>query len=347
MKDYPFAVFIGRLQPPHRAHIQVIERALDKADQVVIVLGSSRCAPNIRNPWSANDRMAMIRRCFDYETAKRIHFVTVRDQPYSDTNWMVEVHAKVTEITGASAVALVGHKKDKTSFYLEFFPQWEFADLGLFHETLSATDIRESFFAEGKEGPQGWSDRHWHDAVHPGVRDFLDEYRRTEAFDHLVAQWVFVEKYKEQWASTPFPPTFVTTDAVVVKSGHVLLVERGFNPGKGLYALPGGFIDQDRSLLECCIRELKEETKIAVKPRQLREHVKKERVFADPNRSTRGRTITNAFYIKLPDGGTLPEVRGRSDAKRAFWMPLGEIHLNETKFFEDHIDIIEFFTTNY
>lgn len=347
MKDYPFAVFIGRLQPPHRAHIQVIERALDKADQVVIVLGSSRCAANIRNPWTADDRASMIKRCFDYETTKRLHFVSVRDQPYSDTNWMVEVHTKVLEITGNSKVALVGHKKDRTSFYLEFFPQWEFADLGLAYETMHATDIREAFFSEGAEGSKGWNDRHWHGAVHPGVRDFLEAYRSTPEFSALFEQWKYVEEYKAKWASVPYAPTFVTTDAVVVKSGHVLLVERGFNPGKGLYALPGGFIDQDRTLLDCCLRELKEETRIKVKKAQLREHVKAERVFADPYRSTRGRTVTNAFYIKLPDGGVLPEVRAKSDAKKAFWMPLGDIHLYETKFFEDHIDIIEFFTTNH
>ena len=345
MKDYPFAVFIARLQPPHRAHIQVIERALDKADQVIIVLGSSRCAANIRNPWTANDRAEMVKRCFDYETCKRLNFVSVRDQPYSDTHWMVEVHTKVTEIAGGSKTAIMGHMKDNTSFYLEFFPQWDFVDLGLLSEGLNATQVRNAFFEEGKEPPKGWADKHWHGAVHPGVKDFLEEFRETEAFTNLLEQWTYVKDYKAQWDGAPFPPTFVTTDAVVVKSGHVLVVERGYNPGKGLFALPGGFVDQDRSMLDCALRELKEETRIKVDKRVLRQHVKSDRVFADPHRSTRGRTITNAFYIKLPDGGTLPEVRGKSDAKRAFWMPLGDIHLNEEKFFEDHIDIIEAFTT--
>ena len=42
--------------------------------------------------------------------------------------------------------------KDRTSFYLEFFPQWDFVDLGLVSEGLSATQVRDAFFEEGKAG---------------------------------------------------------------------------------------------------------------------------------------------------------------------------------------------------
>jgi len=343
-KEYPFAVFIARIQPPHEAHIQVIERALDKADQLIIVLGSHRTAPNIRNPWTADERAEMVRRCFDYETSSRIRFVAVRDQPYNDTNWMVEVHNEVTSITQGAKTIIVGHMKDSSSFYLEFFPQWEFCDLGLLHEGLNATRIREEFFSEGKKTPRGFVNRHWSHAVRPGVRDYMEAFRKLEKFDTLLEQWNYVQEYKKQWASAPYPPTFVTTDAVVVKSGHVLMVRRGFNPGKGLIALPGGFIDQDRSLEDCMIRELKEETRIAIPAKELRTHIRSSRVFDHPERSVRGRTITHAFFIKLPDGGFLPKVKASSDATGAFWMPLGDLHLHENLFFEDHLDIIETFT---
>lgn len=345
MRACPFAVFIARLQPPHRAHIQCLERALEKAEQVVIVLGSDRTARNLRNPWTAHDREQMVRRCFDYETGQRLHFVAVRDQPYNDTHWMADVHQKVRVITGDADVALVGHVKDRTSFYLDFFPQWTFLDLGLMHD-LNATDIREQFFEEGKVPPRSWKDRNWRHAVHDGVRDFMDEFRASDAFDALLDQWRYVTEYKKRWAGAPFPPTFVTTDAVVVKSGHVLLIRRGGNPGMGLLALPGGFVDQDRTLEDCMLRELKEETRIRIDIRDLRQHIRGSQVFAHPERSMRGRTITHAFHIKLPDGGVLPDVRADSDAKGAFWMPLGDLHLHEHEFFEDHLDIVEHFVTH-
>ena len=56
----------------------------------------------------------------------------------------------------------------------------------------------------------------------------------------------------------------MTVDAVVVQSGHILLVKRGDMPGKGLWALPGGFLNQEETMLDGAIRELKEETKIKV-----------------------------------------------------------------------------------
>ena len=59
-KKYDYAIFIGRFQPPHKAHIHIIEEALKIAEQVVIVLGSNRSAPNTRNPWTAVEREEMI-----------------------------------------------------------------------------------------------------------------------------------------------------------------------------------------------------------------------------------------------------------------------------------------------
>jgi len=352
MKDYSHAVFIARMQPPHLAHIQVIERALDKAERVIIVLGSHRTSPDIRNPWTAKQRSEMVMRCFKYEDSARMHFVAVRDQPYNDTYWMADVHEQVSEIVRGKSnprVILVGHKKDRTSFYLEFFPQWNFEDLGFMHKYINATDIREQYFGEGSKPKGGWTDKHWHDAVHEGVKDYLEKFRDTEDFGKLYAQWDHVKKYKEQWASAPFPPTFVTADAVVVKSGHVLLVRRGRNPGKDMLALPGGFIDEDRTLLDCAIRELMEETQIEITGRSLRDQqilrdsVVGSRVFDHPDRSLRGRTITHAYHIKLPDEGFLPKVKGSDDAAQALWMPIGDLHFHEEEFFEDHLDIIENF----
>lgn len=53
---------------------------------------------------------------------------------------------------------------------------------------------------------------------------------------------------------------FVTVDSIVLKSGHVLLVRRKSAPGKNLFAFPGGYLQQNESLVDCAIRELREET---------------------------------------------------------------------------------------
>jgi bifunctional NMN adenylyltransferase/nudix hydrolase len=153
-----------------------------------------------------------------------------------------------------------------------------------------------------------------------------------------------IKKYKESWKAAPFPPTFMTVDAVVVQSGHVLLVQRGDMPGKGLWALPGGFLNQGETMLDGAIRELKEETKIKVPVPVLKGSNKGSKTFDAPNRSQRGRTITQAFYIDLGFAEELPRVKGSDDAEKAFWVPLSEVVAKRDQFFEDHFHIISYFT---
>ena len=56
--------------------------------------------------------------------------------------------------------------------------------------------------------------------------------------------------YKARWRTAPYAPIFCTVDALVQTGGHVLLVRRGGYPGKGLWALPGGFLEPRERLLQ-------------------------------------------------------------------------------------------------
>ena len=125
---------------------------------------------------------------------------------------------------------------------------------------------------------------------------------------------------------------------MVVQSGHVLLVERGAMPGKGLWALPGGFLEQSERTEDGMLRELKEETKIKVPVPVLRGSIVASKVFDDPHRSSRGRTITHAFLVHLQPDVQLPRVKGSDDAAKARWFPLSEV--KREMMFEDHLDII-------
>ena len=131
----------------------------------------------------------------------------------------------------------------------------------------------------------------------------------------------------------------MTVDGVVVQSGHILLIERRARPGAGLWALPGGFLDANETLLEACIRELREETRLKVPTPVLKGSLKGEAVFDNPYRSARGRTITQAFYFVLQPEAALPKVKGSDDAKSAFWLPLAQ--LDPSRLYEDHYFIIQ------
>lgn len=109
----------------------------------------------------------------------------------------------------------------------------------------------------------------------------------------------------------------------------MLLIERGNEPYKGCWALPGGFLDMDETLEECAIRELEEETGLKVSIESIRQVGTYSRVNRDP----RGRTISTAF-IAVVDS-PLP-VKGQDDAARAEWFAIDS--LPPLAF--DHADII-------
>lgn len=337
---YDALVFIGRFQPFHNGHKAVIEAALEQAKEVVVVVGSSFASRNIRNPFTFEERKAMIEATFPYHTLVdglgRLHVVPVSDYPYDDNKWMNAIQ-RVVEATvpHAKDIGLIGHSKDHTSYYLEIFPTWghvEVPNVG----GINATDIRKTILT-----PMDYTDFEELACIMPDnalsrMAGILDK----PEFKVILAEYEMVKKYKESWEAAPFPPTFMTVDAVVVQSGHLLLVKRGDMPGKGLLALPGGFLNQDETMLDGCIRELKEETKIKVPVPVLKGSIKWSKTFDAPNRSVRGRTITQAFFIDLGTG-ELPKVKGSDDAEKAMWVPFKDV--KQELMFEDHFHIIDTF----
>lgn len=357
-RKYDIAVMIGRFQPVHNAHLQVLSHALDIAHHVIVVIGSHNASPSTRNPWTTQDRTAMVMAAVNHNP--RVTCIVARDYLYNNNVWLQELQnridkevRKIADETTAN-IALVGCKKDNTSFYLDFFPQWNLVEHDLIPD-MDATSIRDNFF-KITAPLVGWSDkvvaprhtssvRDWKSAVPPAVQAWLLEYATTPEYLRMAQEFQYIEDYKSRWKGTPFKPVFVTVDAVVIRSGHVLVVRRGRTPGKGLLALPGGFIG-DESIREAAIRELVEETEIALPWEELNRSIVDSKVFDHPQRSARGRTITHAFCFDLGQG-SLPSVQGADDACEAMWLSLREVHQNETQFFEDHLHIITHFSSKF
>lgn len=363
MKDYAVAVYIGRFQPFHMGHAAVIQKGLEIADRLVIVVGSVNAAPSIKNPWSYEERFRMIADTLDVldtHLDERAKIVGVRDYHYNENAWVAEVQSKTEKfIPAGSTVALLGEYKDASSYYLNHFPQWDFmpTSLGAFNGKgygVDATSIRtlllrESFLPDWEGKLPEARIEHMQNivgklAVPIVVKRILNYWVTTAEFMKLSAEFKFIEEYKGKWAGTPYPPTFVTVDACVVCSGHVLVVRRKINPGKGLLALPGGFLKINEKTQVGALRELREETAIDVDSLILKDAIKASHVFDHPGRSLRGRTISHGFYIKLRDG-KLPAVKGGDDAAEAFWMPLADVFKNEREWFDDHWHIVQFFVS--
>jgi bifunctional NMN adenylyltransferase/nudix hydrolase len=326
-------VFIGRFQPFHMGHAQVIMQALDRAKEVVVIIGSAYNARDSKNPFTFEERKELIEAAF--LNNPNLHVVPVSDYPYSDAKWIRAVQAAVDNaVPHAKDVGLIGHSKDSSSYYLKIFPKWKnHVEVGNV-DNINATDLRKTYF-EG--GIAATATQH---VPHITLK-WLARFEDSEEYARICEEHRMMVEYKKKWEVAPFPPIFVTVDAVVVQSGHVLLVKRGHMPGAGLMAIPGGFLNPDEFIEQAAIRELKEETKIKVPVPVLHGSIKQNRVFDRPNRSLRGRTITHAFLIDLGNDDVLPKVKGSDDAVHAAWVPLGQIR--QDQMFEDHAHIIAHF----
>lgn len=355
---YKACVFIGRFQPIHDAHVQIIEQALQLADKVIISVGSAHRPKTIKNPWTAEERISMIKKALKEKFGKtqgwtnypedfeaRVHFVQVRDHMYNNTRWASETYSKalMAGATQGEDTCIIGCFKDSSSWYLNMFPQWSLHEVSKIynqdHEIMNATDIRDEMFLDKKI-------EHNKQYMTDGTHREITAWMNTESYEELANEYYFIRDYKKSWEVAPYPPTFVTSDAVVIKSGHILLIKRKFNPGKGLYALPGGFVDQNEMIEDSILRELKEETRIKVDKPVLKRSIEAVEIFDHPFRSLRGRTITHAHLINLGEG-PLPEIKAGDDASGAHWIPLADMKHLEDHMYEDHMDIVIKLTSRF
>jgi bifunctional NMN adenylyltransferase/nudix hydrolase len=331
---YDLAVFIGRFRFLHKGHLSVMRRALVLSQHLVVLVGSCRQPRTLRNPLTFDEVRENILGALDAAVRRRVLVYPLVDL-YDDARWSREVEAAVQGAIGSlgmeagrARVALIGHAKDRSSYYLQMFPQWASEDVPGY-DGLSATPIREAYFADAAAALAQWGPQ-----LPANVAGFLCEFATTKAYEDVAAEAAYLREYRASWAAAPYPPTFVTADAVVIAKGHVLLVQRREHPGRGLLALPGGFIGERERIRAAMRRELEEETGLG----GIDAFVQAVEVFDHPYRSARGRTITHAFLVVLPDESGLPEVKGGDDAVRAFWQPIAE--LEPEKMIDDHCMII-------
>lgn len=334
-KKYDTLVLIGRFQPFHNAHLEIVKRATALCDKLIIIVGSSRQPRTYKNPFSFEERARMIREA-TMGLSLQISIEPNIDTIYNDQAWAVRVQQIVAQHTKyGERVGIIGHKKDDSSFYLDMFPQWGYEDVELV-EFLSAVDVRDLYFK------WTFNSNFIKNVVPDSTYESLMAFRKTEEFAQIVREREFIAEHNKQYAGLKYPPIFSTADAVVICSGHVLMIKRRAEPGRGLWALPGGYVNAntDKSVEDAAIRELREETQIKVPAPVLRGSIVRSRVFDAIGRSPRGRIITHAFHIQLPDG-ELPKVKGSDDAEKARWVPIAEVQSEQC--FEDHYEILQHF----
>jgi bifunctional NMN adenylyltransferase/nudix hydrolase len=356
---YDYLVYIGRFQPFHNGHLQVVREALKLTKHLIILVGSANSSRNPRNPFTYTERAITIGLSVDdclkdipkTHAGKRYSIQPINDYPYNDTGWKTFVQYEVNRVIAGRemrkngrdkpisydniSVGIIGFAKDHTSDYLNWFPNWTPEIIPVQFSAHNSSDIRKQYFDPFFRLPTT-------DHCPQAVVTFLSNFVNDPAF-----KWVIDYKNQdEKDFKTYGPGPFLCSDAIVVQNGHILLVTRGKHPGKGQLALPGGHLDPKETLRDCAVRELKEETDIRdnkgrIPPGRLISFIdkRKTKVYDHPERSTGPRKVTEAFYFELPETkGDLYDVLGQDDAERATWYPLGSLRTSD--FFADHAHII-------
>ena len=207
--------------------------------------------------------------------------------------------------------------------------------------SIDATAIRDAYFGATPQ-TVGVALLPLADQIPPSTLAFLQAFAQQPHYAALQQEWTMLRGYREAWSQAPYPPVFVTVDAVLRCQDHVLLIRRAHAPGKGQLAVPGGFIEQRETVWQSCLRELVEETHCALPEATMRAALRQVTVFDHPDRSQRGRTITHAHYFDL---GTapFPVVQADDDALAVEWVPIQRLASLEASFFEDHFHMLDHF----
>lgn len=335
MINFDYAVLIGRFQPFHLGHEKLFRHAASIARHVIIIMGSQNSPVSIRNPWNCNTREMFIRLSLSDVDPTKYSIRFIADSAYNFNDWLIRVQKLVTSVTGENArIAIVGHFKDQTSYYLSHFPQWNLEILPSQAQGISSTIVRTACFENNLSSINGM--------ICSAVSDELSKWIKTSHFRQLQEEYFFIKDYRQKWQSAPSEPTFVTAEAVVTALSHVLLIKRKLNPGKGRYSLPGGLVTPNETIEQTCLRVLKSATGITLDFKELEGLIKTNRVFDHPTRDPIGRVITHAFMIDLKVDA-LPAISAMDGADEVIWCPLYRLDVLEHNFFGDHALIIKYF----
>jgi bifunctional NMN adenylyltransferase/nudix hydrolase len=341
-KTSDVSVYIGRFQIFHNGQLALLRRALAAAPLCVIVLGSAHQARTPKNPFTWEERAEMIRLALPPADQNRIRFLPVRDY-YDQERWVSAVKlgvAQCIEQKANTSIVLVGHLKDATSHYLKNFPGWALDAVDL-QGRIDASSLRDTYFGSVVTEVEPALAALVSQAP-PSTIAFLRAWAKLPCFLELAQEWQSLRLEKAKWAGSPYPPVFVTVDAIVQCSGCVLLIQRGRSPGWGLFAVPGGFIEQRETVYQSALRELDEETHLHLLESDMKHALKATHVFDHPDRSLRGRVITHAHFFDL-GSRSFPQVQPADDAAAAEWVSVEKLTSMEDQFHDDHFHILDFF----
>ncbi len=338
-------VFIGRFQPLHNGHLEIIEDIIRQNDKVLLFVGSANRGRTYKNPFTFEERKSFIEQTLK---SPKVQILPLNDFPL-DADWLSNLKSEIKENQLPGIVKFYGSSKDSSSYYLDYLG---YKKSEKYISVLDGKIVEDNVFVEKKvinkidaefiRSTLFEREIVLTSLIPTPVIQFLNKFRIESIYWDLKEEYRYIQKYKESWSQSPYPPIFVTVDAVVRYKDSILFIKRKDHPGKDLYALPGGFVAVNETLETAVLRELKEETRMILKTTDIQDM----KLFDNPDRSTRGRVITMAYYFDVTNKPSrILDLKAGDDAASYKWIEFEDIEKAPLKYHDDHLDIIKSFVS--
>ncbi|MGC8688841.1 MAG: NUDIX domain-containing protein [Thermoplasmata archaeon] len=158
------------------------------------------------------------------------------------------------------------------------------------------------------------------------------ETRLTEFGRKLVQDYERYMEVFDYYSKRPYKIPSLTVDGIINEGKSILLIKRGRDPFRGLYALPGGFVEYGETVESAIEREILEETGLSVKIRRILG------IYSSPDRDPRGHTIS-IVYILERTGGT-PKAGDDAEELKFFDLDnLPELAFDHRKIIDDFLNL--------
>ncbi|HKZ87773.1 MAG TPA: nicotinamide-nucleotide adenylyltransferase [Candidatus Bathyarchaeia archaeon] len=153
-------VYVGRFQPFHLGHLDAIKRVLDEVEEIVVVIGSAQYSHNVNNPFTAGERLVMVRNALE---EAEVDFARVWVVPVPDVHlhmmWVAAVEGYTPKFQIVySNEALTRRLFMESGYKIKGIPFFE-------RQFYSSTIVREKMLIDDS----------WKTLVPKNVADFIVE----------------------------------------------------------------------------------------------------------------------------------------------------------------------------
>ncbi len=172
MTKWRRGAYIGKFQPFHNGHLKCVEYILTKVDELIIILGSAQYSHSLNNPFTAGERIEMIRLALKEANIPHDRYIIV---PVPDTNG---VHSEwVARVLSYSPKFDVVFSNEPLTRRLFIEAGFNVQNIPFFNRTiLSATEVRRRMI----------DDENWEELVPPAVASYIKSIKGVERLKSLT-----------------------------------------------------------------------------------------------------------------------------------------------------------------